>query len=333
MAMAAVASANATVDKDIIRKKYPVPEKMPTPYEIGYHHADWLKDYKGCTVEYPKYLTLQDVETFEASPLDIPVCAFPKTGTTWMNGIVMGVLANGDRKVYYDAPLEMKSPFLCRCEPEQPVGMRPIDIVKKRPPGRSFFTHLAYQALPESLLRAGSKKVYIWRNPKDTIISEYHFLQAQTRIQFHGDLDEVVDSFVNDRVGFGPFFDHLASFWKHRNDDPNIFFCSFEELKRDFHNVVRRLGKYLGKDLTDEQIQVVHEETDFPKFQSNNLLNKSKAHEQGYLDFNRHQFIRDGSVGQWKKLFTPEMNRKVDAWVEKNMKRPELQGMKLEFEI
>ena len=122
--------------------------------------------------------------------------------------------------------------------------------------------------------------------------------------------------------------------------------------------MVKRLGKYLGKNLTDEQIQVIHEETDFPKFQSNPLLNKSKAHEQGFLDFNRHQFIRDGkfrilcystlssatgllqcrenisgSVGQWKTLFTPEMNRKVDAWVEKNMKRSDLQGLILEFEI
>ena len=31
-------------------------------------------------VEYPKYLTLDEVETFEASPLDVVVCAFPKTG-------------------------------------------------------------------------------------------------------------------------------------------------------------------------------------------------------------------------------------------------------------
>lgn len=78
-------------------------------------------------------------------------------GTTWMNAIVIGIQAGGDRKAFYDAPLEMKSPFLCRCEPEQPIGTRPIDILKKRPPGRTFFTHLAYQALPESIVKSGAK--------------------------------------------------------------------------------------------------------------------------------------------------------------------------------
>ena len=79
------------------------------------------------------------------------------TGTTWMNGIVIGIQGGGDPKVFRDAPLEMKSPFMCRCEPEQPVGTRPIDILKKRPPGRTFFTHLAYQAMPESIVRSGAK--------------------------------------------------------------------------------------------------------------------------------------------------------------------------------
>ncbi|XP_055351201.1 sulfotransferase 1C2-like [Paramacrobiotus metropolitanus] len=304
--------------------RYPIPEKLPKPYDISYHDPKFLKNYKGCFVEYPKYLTLDDVETFEASPLDTPVCSFPKTGTTWMNAIIVGINAKGDRNCFYDAPLEMKSPFLCRCEPEQPVGTRAIDILKKKPPGRTFFTHLAYQALPESIIRAGAKKVYIWRNPKDTMVALYHFLQIQRRIGFHGDLNEVVDSFISDHVEFGPFFDHIASFWSRRHEDPNIFFCSFEQLKKNFEPVVSRLAEYLDKPLTHEQIQVIKEETDFPKFQANLMLNKYKAHELGFLDFNKFPFIRDGGTGQWKKCFTPEMNKKVDAWVEKNLQRPEM---------
>jgi hypothetical protein len=74
-----------------------------------------------------------------------------------MNAIVVGIKGDGDPKVFRDAPLEMKSPFLCRCEPEQPIGARPIDILMKKPPGRTFFTHLPYQAMPESMVRSGTK--------------------------------------------------------------------------------------------------------------------------------------------------------------------------------
>ena len=76
------------------------------------------------------------------------------------------------------------------------------------------------------------QKVYIYRNPKDTAVSLYYFLQSQRRINFHGDLEHVVDSFIEDHVEFGPYFEHLASFWSRRHEDPNIFFVSFEELKR-----------------------------------------------------------------------------------------------------
>ena len=40
-----------------------------------------------------------------------------------------------------------------------------------------------------------------------------------------------------------------------------------------------------------------------------------------------------GQVGNWKKHFTPEMDRQVDAWIAKNLtERPGLHGLKLEYE-
>lgn len=74
------------------------------------------------------------------------------------------------------------------------------------------------------------------------MIALFHFLQIQRRIAFHGDLDEVIDSFITDHVEFGPYFEHIASFWSRRNEDPNIFFCSFEQLKKVmFYHLLRRL--------------------------------------------------------------------------------------------
>ena len=49
-------------------------------------------------------------------------------------------------------------------------------------------------------------------------------------MQYHGDLQEIIDSFTENRVMYGPFFDHTASYLSQRGKNPNVFLTSFEEL-------------------------------------------------------------------------------------------------------
>ncbi|OQV23313.1 putative Sulfotransferase family cytosolic 1B member 1 [Hypsibius exemplaris] len=320
------------LDGQVVR--YPIPAVIPPVYTVGYHHADYLKRYKECLVRYPMYLTLKEVQKFQASPLDIVVCSQPRTGTTWLSSIITGILAEGDRSVYRDGvPMSTRWNFLCYCDPLQPEERWPVNLLRKMPPGRNIYTHLSYDALPSSLAQGGAKKVYIYRNPKDTVVATYYHLVHQPRVQFKGDLMDVVESFVNDSQAFGPYFLHLASYWKRRGQDPNIFICSFEDLKNDFKPTVARLAKYLGKNLSPEQIGVIHRETDFKAAQANPALNKIERHVEGIFDFNKHPFVRNGSIGQWKKEFTPAMNSKMDSWIERKMiEHPELRGMKFVYE-
>ncbi|OQV14593.1 putative Sulfotransferase 1C2 [Hypsibius exemplaris] len=303
------------------------------PFKIGYHHPDFLKDFKGYKIRFPQSLTLDEVAKFEARASDVVVCSLPKAGTNWTNAIVLGVRENGNAQVYRDGVvLSEKSKCIEHCDPDDPVEKWPIQSVKKQTSDRQYFTHLAYECMPESINASGAKKVFVYRNPKDMAISQYYYIKQQPRIQFQGDLNDIVDSFIDDTLPFGPYFDHLASFWKKRHEDPNIIFFSFEDLKKDFKGTVKRLGHFLGKDLTAEQIDAIYKETDFKTAQANPLLNRSEYHAKGVLDLNMHPFIRDGSIGQWKTTFTPEMNAKMDAWIERNMKRPELQGIHLQME-
>lgn len=56
----------------------------------------------------------------------------------------------------------------------------------------------------------------------------YHFI-SRILSKYNGDLDEMVNAFVEDRIVYGPYFDHLASYWKIRHE-PNVFIVSFEQL-------------------------------------------------------------------------------------------------------
>ncbi|XP_055353580.1 sulfotransferase 1C2-like [Paramacrobiotus metropolitanus] len=308
----------------------PAPVKM---WPVGYHHPDWTKLYKGTLVPYPFWTIIDEVAKFQAKKEDIAICTFPKCGTTWMNAVIEMMKNNADPQCLHDGKsLEWKNPYLELTDPDMPVGKRPIDLLCQQPPGRAFFTHLGYEALPPSIEASGTKIVFVIRNPKDTIVSMYHFFRSHYPMQYHGDLQEIINSFTEERVMYGPFFDHAASYWSRRNTNPNIFFTSFEEMSQDFIGVARRLSKFLGKDFTEDQLNKIYYECAFDQMKNNETVNKAKVGARGYFDFNKSPFIRAGKVGNWKVHFSEEQNKQVDDWINKNLQRPELQGLTFRYE-
>ena len=41
------------------------------------------------------------------------------------------------------------------------------------------------------------------------------------------------------------YYEHLLSWWKHRND-PNVLFLFFEEMKQDLESVVKVVASFMG---------------------------------------------------------------------------------------
>ncbi len=71
--------------------------------------------------------------------------------------------------------------------------------------------------------------IYVARNPKDCIVSHYHFLKALKMMRFTGSVDDMAQAFIEDRCIYAPFYNHIAEFWQRRHQ-PNIFFTTFERM-------------------------------------------------------------------------------------------------------
>ena len=69
------------------------------------------------------------------------------------------------------------------------------------------------------------------RNPKDCIVSQYHFLRAFPSIRFTGTLEDMAQAFFDDRCLYAPFYDNVAGYWQRRHQ-PNIFFTTYEHMLR-----------------------------------------------------------------------------------------------------
>lgn len=96
------------------------------------------------------------------------------------------------------------------------------------------------------------KNKFAARHPKDAAISFYHYYRHV--YQYEGTKDEFLSLFLDGLTEFGLQTTHIMDFWKIRHE-PNILFLTYEDMKRDLKEVINRVVKFLGKTITDKQLE------------------------------------------------------------------------------
>ena len=60
-----------------------------------------------------------------------------------------------------------------------------------------------YHHIPD---QDGAKVIYIYRNPKDVIVSYYHFAKMLNYAKFDGTLSQFAQLMMTERLPYAPFF-------------------------------------------------------------------------------------------------------------------------------
>ena len=93
----------------------------------------------------------------------------------------------------------------------------------------------------------------------------------------------------------------------------------YEDMKEDLATNVRKVAKFLGKELANENVEAMVDHLSFKKMKNNPAVNKEEA--KVAKMFNEEgSFIRKGEVGDWENYFTDEMNERMDEAIEKHLK-------------
>ncbi|XP_040079639.2 sulfotransferase ssu-1-like [Ixodes scapularis] len=259
------------------------------------------------------------IPTFEPQDGDIIQVTYPRSGTHWVQQIIQLILSKGESVKSFNEFLE-KAPFL------------EVQEVKTTASPRLLRTHSSMSKLR---LSEKAKYIYVARNPWDCCVSCYHFIRGTPSTEFaNGTFDDFLDAFLNARVGFGDYFEHVLSGYNHRGDS-NVFFVTYEELQTTKKDVVLRLAEFLGehhrKELEQNEVlqQVLEKSTvDFMKnimkMNVKQVLNVFKKNSP-YLQLARVisnqesnqstdiQILRKGVVGDWKQHFTRENFEKMQT--------------------
>ncbi|KAC9826157.1 hypothetical protein E3N88_45205 [Mikania micrantha] len=269
----------------------------------------WHQSSRRISVE--TLMALQD--TFKAHPTDIYLATLPKSGTTWLKALVFA-LVNRNQYTYNclsTHPLLVSNPHNCLPFIETEIFRNTPTYVNGHSP-RLFATHIPYTSLPRSILDSGCRLVYLCRNPKDVLVSMFHFAN-KLRDKSRGlmTIAEAFDLFSKGVMPTGPYWDHVKGYHKAEN----VFFLTYEDLKKDTVNNVKRLAKFVGHPFTEEEEAdgAVQGIIRLCSFESLREVNK-----HGYLrdDIPNDAFFREGKVGDWTNHLTDEMSRILDEITE-----------------
>ncbi|XP_059883184.1 sulfotransferase 1C4-like isoform X2 [Delphinus delphis] len=137
--------------------------------------------------------TWDQIWNFQARPDDLLISTYPKAGTTWTQEIVDLIQNEGDIDRSQRAPTHERFPFIEWKIPGMESGLEQANAM---PSPRILKTHLPIHLLPPSFLEKNCKIIYVARNPKDSMVSYYHFHRMNKGLPAPGTWEEYFESFL-----------------------------------------------------------------------------------------------------------------------------------------
>lgn len=265
---------------------------------------------------------VQSVVDYEAQPGDVFIVSYPKCGTTWLQHILYSIFTDGVPQDRLDFFLRM--PFLERQGAEAAMYCRK--------PG-AFKTHLQFGKNPYS---TDAKYIYIIRNPYDCCVSFYYHYKNIAVLKFEkATFDEFFEMFLDGNVVFGDYFDHLMSWYPHRND-PNVLFLTYEGLKKDTKAGIMKIAEFLGDEYSikfeedPDALNRVYEETSLNRMKEMVKMLRTPWEEDGsiyenvdprllkslrmvrkFLSTTTTGNVRKGLVGDWRNHLSSDQLRRL----------------------
>ncbi|XP_010586824.1 amine sulfotransferase-like [Loxodonta africana] len=255
---------------------------------------------------------LENLEDFEVRDEDVFLITYPKSGTIWTQQILSLIYFEEHRNRTTHVETINRMPFL-------EYNVHKADFLN-RPSPRLFSSHLPYYLAPKGLKNKKAKIVYMYRNPKDVLVSYFHFSKFVATFETADTIEQFMKKFLDGKVLGSLWFNHIRGWYEHKHDF-NILFLMYEEMKKDLRSSVLKICSFLEKELSDEAVDAVVRQATFQNMKSDPRANYDRILKCDVgIRTDEGHFLRKGTVGDWKHHLTVEQSEMFDKVFQRKMK-------------
>lgn len=219
-------------------------------------------------------------------PTDAFFGAYPRSGSTWSRFTLFEILTGRE------SGFEAVNATICG-----PGGHATAPSLLPGD-GRLIGTHEPYR-------KTYKRAIYLVRDGRDVLLSEYAFVTALGR--FQGTLDDFITIFLRGKVnGYGAWHNHVRS-WL---DSPiagtsNLLIVRFDNLRSSPEPGFKRIAEFLGVDADPRRIQNAIANNSLDKMRAKEARSPQKSSANG-------RFVRQGTVQGWRNKLSAAQVARID---------------------
>ncbi|MGB5694500.1 MAG: sulfotransferase domain-containing protein [Polyangiales bacterium] len=228
---------------------------------------------------------------------DVFVASYPRSGTTLTQWILY-LLSHDEQPD--PAHLTKASPWF---ERSLAIGEITAEDLERFASPRVFKSHLPRQWLPD-----GARYIYVERDVLDVLVSYFHFYRAY--LGFEGTLDEFYRRFMDGRVQYGSWFEHVAS-WRARAADPDVLILRYEDLLSDRKASIERMVDFLDWECDERSVDRAVIESSFDEMKRREPIFDHATAVLLERGVSQRSFLRSGETGRGANELTEAQVRAV----------------------
>jgi Sulfotransferase domain len=236
---------------------------------------------------------------------DVFACVGFKSGTTWLLQIAVQIACLGEAEfdnIHSVVPWPDGAPnfrkLIIPLTDDSPRRRSPTGL-------RIIKTHEQQQSVPYS---SESRYIAMVRDPKDVIVSGYHFIRSLVLGPLMPSVRNWVDLNLSGGLPQGSWAEHLASYWRVR-DKPNVLFLTYEQLSADPTAVIRQIAAFMKVDLSPQQLDAIVRASSFSE-----MCRLRKRFEPGRIVpwGKTDSMLRKGKAGSSGELLSAQLRNRID---------------------
>lgn len=280
--------------------------------EQGKHRGRTMAEFQAIRASVLKgEAVMASIQSYRPQPTDVVITPYGKCGTTWLQQTFHTLRTRGDMD--FD-DISRVVPWI------ETAGALGLDInAPQRAAPRGFKSHLPYEPLPK-----GARYVVSLRDPKDALVSFYHFMAGWMIEPGAVSIAEFAEDWISSGAS-GPisYWSHLLSWWAQR-DNPDVLIFSYEHMCDAPEAHVCKLAAFCGFPLDAELLALTLERTSLSYMLAHKdrfddammrALSETRANLPPGSDSAK---VRKGGSGGGKQELSPELCAQLDEiWREK----------------